>query len=147
MCSAAMSHVKMAKVSHSVPDTSVRGLRSNHTETKSKPACSHRHGAREKSGILNINTPIFLTPPREQVQLTKLMEKKVGVTGHFEILFSKNHFSYSNTYKNRHTIKFGVHFDGVPPRNLKAVSTKNWRLYVSKPQWRSHLEKNTLTNR
>ena len=34
---------------------------------KSKPACLHRHGAREKSGILNINTSIFLTPPLEQV--------------------------------------------------------------------------------
>ena len=63
MRSAANNHVKMAKVSRrAVPDTSVRGLRS-----KSKPAYLHRRGAREKSGILNINTPIFLTPPKEQV--------------------------------------------------------------------------------
>ena len=53
--------------SRRVPDTSVRGSRSYHAETKSKPACLHRRGAREKSGILNINTPIFLTLPQEQV--------------------------------------------------------------------------------
>ena len=59
MHSAANRHVKMAKVSLRVPDTSVRGSRSFHAETKSKPACFHRHGARKKSGILNLNTPIF----------------------------------------------------------------------------------------
>ena len=52
MRSAANSHVKMAKVSHRVPDTSVRGSRSYHAETKSKPVCSHRRGAREKSGTV-----------------------------------------------------------------------------------------------
>ena len=46
------------------PDTSVRGSRSFHAETKSKAACLHRHGAREKSGVLNINTSIFLPPPQ-----------------------------------------------------------------------------------
>ena len=74
------------------PDTSVRGSRSFHAETKSKPACLHRHGAREKSCILNINTSIFLTPPQEQVELNNFSEKKVGVTGHFENFFSKNRF-------------------------------------------------------
>ena len=59
MRSAANSRVKMAKVSRRVPNTSVRGSGSYHAETKSKPACSYRRGAREKSGILNINTPIF----------------------------------------------------------------------------------------
>ena len=53
--------------SHRVPDTSVRDSRSYHAETKSKPACLYRRGAREKSGILNINTPIFLTLPQEEV--------------------------------------------------------------------------------
>ena len=67
MRSAANNHVKMVKVSPRVPDTSVRGSRSYHAETKSKPVKLHRRGAREKSGILNINTPIFLTPPQEQV--------------------------------------------------------------------------------
>ena len=67
MHSAANGHVKMAKVSRRVPDTSVCGSRSFRAEIKSKPACLHRHGAREKLGILNINTPIFLTPPQEQV--------------------------------------------------------------------------------
>ena len=64
---AANSDVKMAKASRGVPDTSIRGSRSYHAETKSKPACLHRRGAREKSGILNTNTPIFLTLPQEQV--------------------------------------------------------------------------------
>ena len=67
MRSAANSHVKMAKVSRRFPDTSVRGSKSYHAETKSKPASLHRCDAREKSGILNINTPIFLTRPQEQV--------------------------------------------------------------------------------
>ena len=67
MRSAANSHAKMALVSRRVPDTSVRGSRSFHAETKSKPACLHRHGAREKSGILNINTLIVLTPQQEKV--------------------------------------------------------------------------------
>ena len=59
------------------PDTSVRGSRSFHAETnKSKPACLNWHGAREKSGILNINTSISLTPPQEQVALNNLTEKK-----------------------------------------------------------------------
>ena len=57
---AANSHVKMVKVSRRVPNTSVRGSRSYHAEIKSKPAGLHRRGAREKTGILNINTPIFL---------------------------------------------------------------------------------------
>ena len=34
---------------------------------KSKPACLHRRGAREKSGTLNINTRIFLPLPEERV--------------------------------------------------------------------------------
>ena len=67
MRSAANSDVKMAKAPPVVPDTSVRGSRSYHAETKSKPACLHRRGAREKSGILNISTLILLTPPQEQV--------------------------------------------------------------------------------
>ena len=67
MRSAATIHVKMAKVSRKVLDTSVRKTRSFRAESKSKPACLHRHSAREKSGILNINAPIFLTPPQEQV--------------------------------------------------------------------------------
>ena len=87
MRSASYSHAKMAEVSR-YKCTRVEIF---HAETKSKPACLHRHGAREKSGILNINTSIFLTPPQEQVELNKLTEKKVGVTGHFEnFFFSKN---------------------------------------------------------
>ena len=87
MRTAANSHVKMAKVSRRVPDTSVQGSRSYPAETKSKPAGSHRRGAREKSGTLNINTPIFLTPQQEQEQTYGENGEKVGVTSHFEILF------------------------------------------------------------
>ena len=60
MHSAVNSHVKMAKVCRRVPDTSVRGSRSYHSETKSKPACLHRCDARERSGIFNIKLPDFL---------------------------------------------------------------------------------------
>ena len=67
MRSAANSHVKMVKVSGGVPNTSVRESRSFHAENKSKPACLHKHCTREKAGILNINTPVFSTPPQEQV--------------------------------------------------------------------------------
>ena len=48
------SPVKMAKVYRRVSDTSVRG------STKSKPACLHSCGEREKSGYLNINKRNFL---------------------------------------------------------------------------------------
>ena len=50
-----------------IPGSTLRGSGSDHVETKSKPANLHRRGTREKSGILNINTPIFLTPPQEKV--------------------------------------------------------------------------------
>ena len=66
MRSAANSGVKMAKappVESPIQAYAVRDL----ITQKSKPACLHRRGAREKSGILNINTPIFLTLPHEQV--------------------------------------------------------------------------------
>ena len=89
MRSAANNHVKMAKVSCRVPDTNVRGSRSYHAETKSKPACLHRRCAREKSGILNINTPIFLLLRKNRLIRTNLRGKKGGVTGHFEIFFFK----------------------------------------------------------
>ena len=55
----ANGHAKMAKVSRTVFDTGVRGSRSFHAETKSKPACLHGQGARKKSGILNISNPII----------------------------------------------------------------------------------------
>ena len=99
------------------PDTSVRGSRSFHA--KSKPACLHRHGAREKSGILNINSPTFLTRSQELVELNKLLEKKVGVTGHFENFFQKTAFPIAIHTKTRKL--FGQHFDGEMPRNLNHV--------------------------
>ena len=90
MRSAANSQLKMAKVSRSVLDTSVRGLRSYHAETKSKPACLHKRGAREKSGILNINTPMFFYSSAR----TGLTEQTFGEKrwGHrpFWDFFSKN---------------------------------------------------------
>ena len=51
MHSAANSRVKMAKFSR-YKCTGIEIL----SRTKSKSACLHRHGTREKSGILNINT-------------------------------------------------------------------------------------------
>ena len=89
-CACAAQRTVMQKGRCSL-DTSVRGSTSFHAETKSIPTCLRTHGAWEKSGILNINSPIL-----EQVELNKLIERKVGVTGHFEI-FSKTAFSFSNT--------------------------------------------------
>ena len=63
MRSQANNHVKKARVSRYKYTVESRSFRA---ETKSKPACSYRHGARQKSGILKISTPIFLTPPQEQ---------------------------------------------------------------------------------
>ena len=115
MRSAAYSHAKMAKVSrYKCTGIEIFSCR------KSKPACLHRHGARETSGILNINNPIFFTPPQERVELNKLMEKKVGVTGHFEnFFFKKPLFPIAIHTKTR--MLFGQHFDGEVPRNLNHV--------------------------
>ena len=55
MRSAANSCVKMAKVSR----YKCTGIESFRAETKSKPACLHKRGAREKSGILNKSIRIF----------------------------------------------------------------------------------------
>ena len=87
---------------------------------KSKPACLHRTGAREKSGILNINTLILLTIPKEQVELNKLTEKKVGVTGHFEIFFSKKPLC-PKAIHTKTRMQFGQHFDGEVPKKLNHV--------------------------
>ena len=46
------------------------------------------------------------------------MEKKVGVTGQFEIFFQKTAFAYSNTLTKTGML-FGQTFDGEPPRNLR----------------------------
>ena len=59
MRSAVNGHVKMAKVSVESP-IQLYGDRDLFMQRpKSKSACLHRHGVREKSGILNINTPVF----------------------------------------------------------------------------------------
>ena len=61
------------------PDTSVRGSRCYHAETKSNPACLHRRGAREESGILNIKSPIFfLTPSQELRPFEHGFNQKIG---------------------------------------------------------------------
>ena len=78
MRNAANGHVKTAKVSRRVPDTSARGSRSYHTETKSESACLHRRCAREKSGILNINTPIFFNSARTGLTEQTYREKSWG---------------------------------------------------------------------
>ena len=129
------------------PDTSVRGSKSFRAETKSKPACLHRRGTREKSGILNINTRIFLTLPDEWVKLNTFLEKKVGVTGHFEtFLKKKTAFSNGITYKNRHPIWStfwrwtATKFEPRLPETIsKLLHQNNWHVYVQKSKRRSHL--------
>ena len=117
---------------------------------KSKPACLPTHGTREKSGILNINTPIYLTPPQEQVKLNKLTEKKVGVTGHFEIIFSKNRFflwqyilKQACCLVSISTVKRQEIWTTSSWDSLKMVSTKKLARLCSKtktmePPWRRY---------
>ena len=101
------------------PDTSVWGSRYFHdAETKSKPACLPRHGTREVR-YFEHKSPIFLTPPQEQVELHKLKDKKVGVIGHFGNLKKKTLFPFAIHTKTR--MLFGQHFDGEAPRNLNHV--------------------------
>ena len=88
------------------PDTSVRGSRSFHAETKSKPACLHSRGAREKSGILNINTSIFF----------KLSWRHQPF---WEFFFKKPLFPTAIHTKTR--MLFGQHFGGKVPINLNHV--------------------------
>ena len=140
-------HVKMAKVSRRVPDTSVRGSRSYHTETKSKPACLHRCGAREKSGILNINTPIFFNSSAR----TGLTEQTYGERrwGHWplwDLFFWKNRFFLLQYIQNRHPTwsTFWRWTDKkfkpcLPETVWKRFQQKNWHVYVQKPKWRSRL--------
>ena len=65
MRSAANGHVKMAKISRTVPITAYRD-RVLFIQ-KLNAACFHRHGAREKLAISFFNTPIFLVPPQDKV--------------------------------------------------------------------------------
>ena len=116
MRSAANSHVKMATVSRRVPDTSVRGSRSYHAENKSKPACLHRRGAREKSGILNINTPIFYLLRKNRFNWTNVRRKKLGSPAILRFYFKKPPFPIAIHTKT--DMLFGQHFDGGLPRNL-----------------------------
>ena len=144
--SAANSHVKMAKVSRRVPGTSVRGSRSSHAETKSKPACLHRRGARKKSGILNINTPIFFYSARTDLTEQTYGEKSWGHRP-FEIFFFKKPLFPAAIHTNQHAIwstfwrwtakKFKPR---LPETVWKRFQQKNWHVYVQKPKWRSHLK-------
>ena len=125
--------------------------RSYHAETKSKPACLHRRGAREKSSILNINTPIFFNSSA-RTGLTELTyeltygEKSWGHRQFWDFL-KKKPFSYSNTYKNRHAI-WSTFWrwtakkikPGLPETVWKRFQQKNWHVYVQKSKWRSHLK-------
>ena len=76
MRSAAYSHAKMAKVSR-YKCTGIEILYAE-TKSKSKPACLHRHGSREKSDILNLNSPTFLTLSQELAEPNILMRKSWG---------------------------------------------------------------------
>ena len=120
MRSAANIHVKMAKVSRRVPDTSVLGSRSYHAKTKSKPASLFTKTWRKREvRDFEHKHPDFLTHRQEQAQLNKLTEKKVGVTGHFEINFEEPLFPMAIHTKTG--MLFGQHFDGELPRNLNHV--------------------------
>ena len=55
-----------------------------------------------------------------KVQLNKLTEEKVGVTGHFEILFSKKQL-FPIAIHTKTDMLFGQHFHGESPRNLNHV--------------------------
>ena len=106
--------------SRRVPDTSVRGLRSYHAETKSKPACLHRRGAREKSGILNITTPIFFnSSARTGLTEQTFGEKSWGHRPFWDFIFKKPLFPIAIHTKTG--MLFGQHFDGESPRNLNHV--------------------------
>ena len=60
MRSAANIDVKMAKAPPVESPIEAYAVRDLITQKRSpKPSCLHRCGAGEKSGILNINTPIF----------------------------------------------------------------------------------------
>ena len=117
MRSAANSDVKMAKAPPVawVPDTSrptrfeIYSL--NHAETKSKPACLHRRGAREKSGILKINTPIFFnSSARTGLTEQTYGEKSWGHRPFWDFFFKKPLFPIAIHTKTG--MLFGQHFDG-----------------------------------
>ena len=133
------------------PNTSVRWSRSFHAETNSKPACLHRHGAREKSGILNLNSPIFLTPSQELVELNKLTEKKSWDHRPFWEFFSKKplfsiaiHAKHANCLVNISTVNRQEIWTTSSWDHLNMVS-KKWDVYVQKSKWRSHLNVNGHT--
>ena len=87
------------------PDTSVRGSRSFHAKTKSKPASLHRHGAREKSGILNINTLIFFnSSARTGGTKQTYGEKSWGHRPFWDFFFKKPLFPIAMHTKNTHAI-------------------------------------------
>ena len=117
-----MSKWRRSPVESPIHCTSVRESRSYHAETKSKPApaCLHRRGAREKSGILNINTPIFCNSSA-RIGLTEQTygEKKLGSLAILRFFFKKPLFPLA-IHTKRGTL-VGQHFDGEPPRNLNHV--------------------------
>ena len=137
MLSAANSHVKMAKVSRTVPDTSVQRSRSSHADTKSKPACLYWHGAREKVRYFHHKHPNFFYSCARIGLTEQVYGEKVGETGHFQILFSKNSFFPKQDILKQafylviiSTVKRQETWTGSFCDNLKSVSTKKLsRLY------------------
>ena len=91
---------------------------------KSKPACLHTRGAREKSGTLNINIPMFLTLPEERVQLNIFEEKSWGHRPFWDFFFKKPLFPIASHTKAG--MLFGQHFDGELPRNLNHVLLRHF---------------------
>ena len=78
MRSAAINHVKMAKVSRRIPDTNVRGSRSYHADTKSNPAYLHRRGAREVRYFEHKHPDFFNFSARTGLTDQTYREKSLG---------------------------------------------------------------------
>ena len=121
MRSAANGHVKMAKVSRRVPDTSVRGSRSFHAETKSKLACLHRHGAREVRYFEHKHPDFFNSSARTGVTEQTYGENSWGHRPFWDFIFKKKKPVFPIAIHTKTGMLFGQHFDGEAPRNLNHV--------------------------
>ena len=142
---AAHSHAKLALVSRY--KCTGPGSRSFRAETKSKPSCLPWRGAREKSGILNINTPIFLNSSARTGWTEQTYgEKSWGHRPFWEFFFKKPLFLKQYTQKhacylvNISMVKCQEIWTTSSWDRLNMVQQKNWDVYVQKSKWRSHLK-------
>ena len=105
--------------SRRVPDTSVRSSRSYHAETKSKPACLYRRGAREVRYFEHKHPDFFNSSARTGLTEQTSGEKSWGHRPFWDFFFKKPLFPLAIHTKTG--MLFGQHFDGEPPRNLNHV--------------------------